>query len=115
MPAIFAHTTGTTMQNASTISAKKPNLRLADGIITGVAYLPGSKLLVSSDGKGEIYLWDIAAARLIVRQAGGREEILREQANRRLSFLASNGRIHDDLKTLLNRAVQATPDVPESL
>ena len=49
-----------------------------------------------------IYLWDIAAAGLIVERAGGRIEHLRESdTDGRLTWLATNGRIHDELKALL--------------
>jgi myo-inositol-1(or 4)-monophosphatase len=48
-----------------------------------------------------IYLWDVAAAGLVVRQAGGRAEILRRLDNGRLQFLASNGRIHRALRRLV--------------
>ncbi|MBN1557545.1 MAG: inositol monophosphatase [Lentisphaerae bacterium] len=48
-----------------------------------------------------IYTWDIAAAGLIVSRAGGRTEVLARLGGERLSFLATNGRIHGALKTLL--------------
>ena len=47
-----------------------------------------------------IFIWDVAAAGLIVRQAKGKAEILTHQDNNRLQFLATNGRIHAALKTL---------------
>jgi myo-inositol-1(or 4)-monophosphatase len=48
-----------------------------------------------------IYIWDIAAASLIVDQAGGRSQILRELPGNRMFFLATNGRIHRALTELL--------------
>lgn len=48
-----------------------------------------------------IYLWDIAAAGLIVQQAGGRTEILRDRGDHCLAFLASNGHVHEDIKNTL--------------
>jgi myo-inositol-1(or 4)-monophosphatase len=52
--------------------------------------------------EGSIYLWDIAAAGLIARQAGATTEVL---ANRedpyQLSFIATNGHIHAALKAIL--------------
>jgi myo-inositol-1(or 4)-monophosphatase len=51
-----------------------------------------------------IYIWDLAAAALIVEQAGGKAEILVRQADRRLCFAASNGRLHDAFKRVLNVA-----------
>lgn len=52
--------------------------------------------------EGSIYLWDIAAAGLIVRRAGGTAEILtRKREPNQMSFVASNGHIHDALKAIL--------------
>jgi len=49
-----------------------------------------------------IYLWDIAAADLIVRRAGGRTcRVGGPLPHQRLAFVASNGRIHDDLVALV--------------
>lgn len=49
-----------------------------------------------------IYLWDVAAAGLIVQQAGGRSEIVQRHAQpHRLQFLATNGHIHEELKALV--------------
>ena len=52
--------------------------------------------------EGNIYLWDIAAAGLIVRQAGGTGEIIaRGQEPHQMTYMASNGLIHDGLRTLV--------------
>jgi myo-inositol-1(or 4)-monophosphatase len=48
-----------------------------------------------------IYIWDIAAARLIVAEAGGMAEILDRLDRGRLRFMATNGRIHAAYRTLL--------------
>jgi myo-inositol-1(or 4)-monophosphatase len=50
-----------------------------------------------------VYVWDVAAAGLIVRRAGGRGEVLawRDAKRRRLSYLASNGLIHSALRDLI--------------
>ncbi len=48
-----------------------------------------------------IYLWDMAAAALIVERAGGRCEILKSYPGHRLSFLATNGRLHDACRNAL--------------
>ena len=50
-----------------------------------------------------IYIWDVAAAGLIVQQAGGKAEIL-GQADKKhcLRFVASNGIIHDELKKVVD-------------
>ena len=51
-----------------------------------------------------IYLWDIAAAGLICREAGGRAEILARLDGRRLEFLATNGLIHAALRRCIREA-----------
>lgn len=52
--------------------------------------------------EASIFLWDIAAGALIVRRAGGIAEALRNPGpDHRLAILATNGRIHDQLKALL--------------
>ena len=52
--------------------------------------------------EGSIYLWDIAAAGLIVKQAGGAGEIiaLREEPNQ-MSYIGSNGHVQEELKSLI--------------
>lgn len=50
-----------------------------------------------------IYIWDIAAGRLILQQAGGKAEILRRLGGDRLQFIATNGLIHHALKSLIRR------------
>jgi len=48
-----------------------------------------------------IYLWDMAAAGLIVERAGGICDILTQFPNRRLAVLATNGKFHDTCKKVL--------------
>jgi myo-inositol-1(or 4)-monophosphatase len=49
-----------------------------------------------------IYIWDIAAAGLLVRQAGGKAEVLQRRPDgKRLAYAASNGRIHSALKEIV--------------
>lgn len=48
-----------------------------------------------------IFIWDVAAAGLIVRQAGGKAEILRHLPEQRLIYLASNGKLQQELIDLL--------------
>ncbi len=53
--------------------------------------------------EGSIYLWDIAAAGLIVQQAGGSGEIVarREEPNQ-MSYIGSNGHVQAELKALIS-------------
>jgi len=63
----------------------------------------------AADGyfEGSIYLWDIAAAGLITERAGGKTEVLKKrQEPHQLSFIASNGLVHEELRTLLLRVEQ---------
>ena len=54
-----------------------------------------------------IFIWDVAAAGLIVRQAGGQAEILGHSEESRLRFLATNGHVHDELKALVDLGATA--------
>ncbi|MGI5870234.1 MAG: inositol monophosphatase family protein [Kiritimatiellia bacterium] len=58
----------------------------------------------SADGYFEpsIYIWDIAAADLILRRAGGTGTILREFGGHRLAYLGSNGKIHEPLRDIID-------------
>ncbi len=53
-----------------------------------------------------IYIWDIAAAALIVERAGGRAEQIGDMGHGRLRFLASNGSIHEAVKDIIARVQQ---------
>jgi len=48
-----------------------------------------------------IYLWDVAAAGLIVDQAGGCAEIMAIGPHNQLRIIASNGRLHTPLRRLI--------------
>ena len=48
-----------------------------------------------------IYLWDMAAAGLILERAGGICDVLAQYPNRRLAVLATNGKFHDTCKKVL--------------
>ncbi len=55
-----------------------------------------------------VYIWDVAAAGLIVKQAGGKVEILEQKSGHRLSFIATNGLVHVEMKRLIANASLAT-------
>ena len=56
--------------------------------------------------EGQIYLWDIAAAGLIVERAGGQIEHLGAlNEPHRLCFMASNGHIHEPLRERIRSAI----------
>ena len=48
-----------------------------------------------------VYLWDVAAAGLIVQQAGGTPEFMGKLPANRIRFLASNGIIHQELRSIV--------------
>lgn len=50
-----------------------------------------------------IYIWDYAAADLVLRRAGGRSEILRRHGGYRVAYLATSGQpsVHDPLKAAI--------------
>ena len=49
-----------------------------------------------------IFLWDIAAADLILRMAGGTGDALRRFGGHKLAYLASNGPLHEVLRKTLD-------------
>ena len=51
-----------------------------------------------------IYIWDVAAAGLIVRSAGGQTEQTGTTGDVRLRFIATNGRIHAELRDVIRAA-----------
>lgn len=54
-----------------------------------------------------IYTWDIAAAELIVRQAGGRTCVIEQLGEpHRVSFMATNDRLHGAFRDLLKASAQ---------
>lgn len=57
----------------------------------------------ASDGYFEpgIYIWDIAAADLILRRAGGRGEITNELGGGRMGYLGTNGILHEKIKSII--------------
>jgi myo-inositol-1(or 4)-monophosphatase len=48
-----------------------------------------------------IFLWDIAAAGLIARQAGARTEVIEKLSDVRFRYLCTNGKIHDALREVV--------------
>lgn len=56
-----------------------------------------------------IYIWDVAAAGLVVQRAGGTIETLRRLDADRLVFLASNGIIHAEFRKLVVNPVNSEP------
>jgi myo-inositol-1(or 4)-monophosphatase len=51
-----------------------------------------------------IYIWDVAAAGLIVRRSGGLAEQTGTTDDGRLHFMATNGKIHAELLGVINAA-----------
>ncbi|MCX6995819.1 MAG: inositol monophosphatase family protein [Kiritimatiellaeota bacterium] len=51
--------------------------------------------------ESRIYLWDVAAAGLILERAGGRVEVLERYDDVSLRILGTNGLLHDELKALV--------------
>jgi myo-inositol-1(or 4)-monophosphatase len=54
-----------------------------------------------------IYVWDMAAASLIVERAGGRCAVLKAYPKHRMAFLATNGAIHDACRDALQPLLDA--------
>ncbi len=64
-----------------------------------------------------IYIWDIIAAGLIVRQAGGQAEIIGDQGDGCLLYVGSNGLVHEELKGLVLGAIEenSTPNIQHGI
>lgn len=90
---------GNTYDRFQRLSHHTQKVRIMGSAALDVCFVASGKV----DGFFEtgIYVWDIAAGDLLVRQAGGRTEIVRQLDNHRLVFLASNGLIHEPLKNLV--------------
>ena len=87
--------------NAIANTAQRPR-------IMGVAALDMCSVAAGqADGYMEtgIFLWDVAAAALIVQQAGGQTEILQRENGFRLQCIATNGPIHEELKGVVLEAM----------
>lgn len=58
----------------------------------------------AADGYFEpgIFIWDIAAADLVLRRAGGRGTVMREFGGHRLAYFGSNGILHDELTSIVD-------------
>lgn len=54
--------------------------------------------------ESSIYIWDIAAAGLILERAGGRTEVLDDYGSNRMSFLGTNAHIHEAMRQILINA-----------
>lgn len=48
-----------------------------------------------------VYIWDVAAAGLIVERAGGTTETMAQKTDYRRAFLASNGKLHSQMRVAL--------------
>ena len=51
--------------------------------------------------EGGIFIWDVAAAGLLVDRAGGKTEVLARRGDHGLLYLATNGHIHEDLRNVV--------------
>jgi len=51
--------------------------------------------------EGGIYIWDVAAADLILRRAGGQGTFVRRFADERIAYLGSNGLVHEALHEII--------------
>lgn len=53
--------------------------------------------------EGEIFIWDISAGGLIVRQAGGTTENIKPPDKEwKMAYLATNGKVHEELKSAID-------------
>lgn len=53
-----------------------------------------------------IHLWDVAAAALILQQAGGQYEVIEELGDHKMRVVASNGKIQKPLSALFHKTLE---------
>ncbi len=53
-----------------------------------------------------IFIWDVAAAGLIVQRAGGKTEVLEKLGGHRMRFLATNGLLHERVRAAIRRQLR---------
>jgi len=90
----------------NTVAARVQRARILGSAALDLCYVASG--LADAYMEAGIYIWDIAAAGLIVRQAGGRFEQLARLENDRLCCLATNGHAHRTLReTVVSRLTAA--------
>ncbi len=93
------------MYFAKTIALASQKVRVAGAAALDLCRVAAGQ----SDGYFEagIFTWDIAAGGLIVEKAGGKSEMLAKISNQphRKAFMATNGRIHEMLKSILKDGI----------
>jgi myo-inositol-1(or 4)-monophosphatase len=87
------------------VSLKVQKIRLFGAAALDICHVACGR--VDAFFESGVYLWDVAAAGLIAEQAGGRAEHLKELGPWRTRYLATNGRIHEPLKALVEGAIAA--------
>lgn len=96
-----------TLSTFEAISLKAQKTRLMGAAAVDICSVACGR----ADGYFEstIQLWDVAAAALIVAQAGGKTEILEQLDPIRMRVLCSNGLIHEELKAVVLPSFSAAP------
>jgi len=86
----------------ATIASRAQKVRVMGAAAVDICHVACGR----ADGyfESSIYLWDVAAAGLVARRAGGCAEILESLSPVHLRYLCTNGRIHEELKALVTSA-----------
>lgn len=84
------------------VGARARKIRLMGAAALDICQIAAGR--VEAFFESGLYLWDIAAGDLIVRQAGGRTTVLADLGGLRLRYFCSNGLIHDELEDVLRLA-----------
>lgn len=82
-----------------TLSHKTQKLRILGSAALDICQVAAGR--ADAFFESGIYLWDVAAAGLIVEQAGGQTEIVATGSNHQLKIVASNGNLHAPLRRLV--------------
>jgi myo-inositol-1(or 4)-monophosphatase len=93
-----------TLDIVRAVSPRVQKVRVMGAAAVDICYVASGR----ADGYFEsgIYLWDVAAAGLVARQAGARAEVLERLTDVRLRYICTNGRIHDELKEIVVAALK---------
>ena len=87
-----------------TVSAKIQKARIMGAAAIDICHVASGR--ADAYIEAGIYLWDIAAAGLIARQAGARTEVLEKFSDVRFRYLCTNGKIHDALKDVVRNILE---------
>ena len=89
------------LQNFTKMTAKARKTRIMGSAALDICHVACGQ--IDAFYENGIFLWDIAAGALIVQQAGGMGEILHSGPGQRMTFMATNGKLHRAMRRLFDK------------